>query len=71
MRYFFFSYTAAQTEGTIHGNIYLSADGFPSNQTIKGEVVKMHPKIKPESVVIMSMFEFKNEADFCEFRKKF
>ena len=47
--------------------IYMLDGMFPSNEQMKDWVVRDHPDVSRQSIVVMNLFEFKNRRDFDEF----
>lgn len=67
-RYFLISYTANLPEGYAHGHMTFAYEGsFPPQSCIKAEVIEGSSMT---NVVIMNVFEFKNQQDFESFKGK-
>lgn len=64
-RYFFASYTCDRGDGNLR--IYMLDGMFPSNEQMKDWVVRDHPDVSRQSIVVMNLFEFKNRRDYDEF----
>ena len=67
MRFFCISYTANSYTGFAHGHISFAYLGFPSFKVIREKVSEMSSDIKVDTLAILSIYEFKNEADFQNF----
>lgn len=70
MRYFMFSYTANSRDGFAHGCVTMSCSVFPSLMEIKTAIGSTTKVIYIDSVVILNVYEFRNEAEFVNFRNK-
>lgn len=68
MRFFCISYTANSYTGFAHGNISFAYLEFPSLTVIRKKVSEKSSDIIVDTLAISSIYEFKNEADFQNFR---
>lgn len=68
MRYFLLSYTANSNNGFVHGCISFEYHEFPSRSVIRDAVTRSQVNIYADTIVVSSVYEFKNEADFQNFR---
>lgn len=64
MRYFFISYAHDKGFGTME----LQLDSFPNHEGVMKTIKDQDPSI--ESVTVISIFEFKTEADFKQWMEQ-
>jgi hypothetical protein len=65
MRYFIFSYSGFLYKNRIEGEFSCICDGFPSRKHIVEKLKEYRKNL--EDVIILNIFEFKNEEDYNNF----
>lgn len=75
MRFFNFAYTGLTDKGQIYGDYCceIGSNHFPPRELLVSEIVggDRGSVIKPETIVILSFFEFRNKSDFEDFKTKY
>jgi hypothetical protein len=71
-RYWFISITITSPTAMGNANLgFISSDEDPfSNNAIVNGIIKKNPSLKPENVMVMYFYEFKNEIDYNLFFDK-